>query len=67
MRSAMDWSVENIGDKVKVLDYVQTYTTTPNKDKLGTFTAQTKAKVIDLLANSTATPSRRTGAPGSRR
>lgn len=53
VRSAMDWSVENIGDKVKVLDYVQTYTTTPNKDKLGTFTAQTKAKVIDLLANST--------------
>ena len=51
VRSAMDWSVENIGDKVKVLDYVQT--TTPNKDKLGTFTAQTKAKVIDLLANST--------------
>ena len=53
VRSAMDWSVENIGDDVKVLDYVQTYTTTPNKDKLGTFTAQTKAKVIDLLANST--------------
>lgn len=53
VRSAMDWSVENIGDKVKVLDYVQTYTTTPNKDKLGTFTAQTKAKVIDLIANST--------------
>lgn len=53
VRSAMDWSVENIGDKVKVLDYVQTYTTTPNKDKLGTLTAQTKAKVIDLLANST--------------
>ncbi len=53
VRSAMDWSVETIGDKVKVLDYVQTYTTTPNKDKLGTFTAQTKAKVIDLLANST--------------
>lgn len=53
VRSGMDWSVENIGDKVKVLDYVQTYTTTPNKDKLGTFTAQTKAKVIDLLANST--------------
>lgn len=53
VRSAMDWSVENIGDKVKVLDYVQTYTTTPNKDKLGTFTAQTKAKVIDLLVNST--------------
>lgn len=53
VRSAMDWSVENIGDKVKVLDYVQTYTTTPNKDKLSTFTAQTKAKVIDLLANST--------------
>lgn len=53
VRSAMDWSVENIGDDVKVLDYVQTYTTTPNKDKLGTFTAQTKAKVIDLIANST--------------
>jgi len=53
VKSAMDWSLANIGDKVKVLDYVQTYTTTPNKDKLGTFTAQTKAKAIDLIANST--------------
>lgn len=53
VKGAMDWSMSNIGEKVKVLDYVQTYTTTPNKDKLGTFTAQTKAKAIDLIANST--------------
>lgn len=53
VKAAMDWSKTNIADQVKVLDYVQTYTTTPNKDKLGTFTAQTKAKAIDLIANST--------------
>ena len=49
----MDWSKATIADEIKVLDYVQTYTTTPNRDKLGTFTAQTKAKAIDLIANST--------------
>lgn len=53
VKAAMDWSQANIADQIKVLDYVQTYTTTPNKDKLGTFTAQTKAKAIDLIANST--------------
>lgn len=53
VKAAMDWSQANIADQIKVLDYVQTYTTTPNKGKLGTFTAQTKAKAIDLIANST--------------
>lgn len=53
VKAAMDWSKATIADEIKVLDYVQTYTTTPNKDKLGTFTAQTKAKAIDLIANST--------------
>lgn len=53
VKDSMDWSQANIADEVKVLDYAQTYTTTPNKDKLGTFTAQTKAKAIDLIANST--------------
>ena len=53
VKAVMDWSKATIADEIKVLDYVQTYTTTPNKDKLGTFTAQTKAKAIDLIANST--------------
>ncbi|MDR3120083.1 MAG: hypothetical protein LBU58_01920 [Clostridiales bacterium] len=44
-----DWANAHIGK----VDYNMLYSSTPNKDALGMFVAEVKAKAIDLLVNST--------------
>lgn len=49
--NAWKWDARN-AHVVKV-DFVEIYASTPNKDALGFFVAETKAKAIELLQNST--------------
>ena len=52
-RALFEWNMKNIGDKIKVMDYIQVYTPIASKEVAGTFTTDVRNKMIDLMANST--------------
>jgi len=51
-RRSWEWDGKNA--HVGYVDYVALYSSTPKKDELGMFTAEVKAKAIELMATSTA-------------
>ena len=47
------WDWDGAHAHVGYVDYIALYASTPKKDELGMFVAETKAKAIELIANST--------------
>jgi len=53
VKAFFEFNMKNVGKKLKVMDYIQVYTPIKAKEVAGTFTADVRNKMIDLMANST--------------